>query len=102
MNFHIQELTNGNVIEVRRHFISDGRSIITISDITEQHRYEQSLRESENWIRTITDNVPAMIAYVNKQKQFMFTNKVYNQWYGDPGQDLIGQDLEASNLFDDW
>ena len=102
MNFHIQELTNGNVIEVRRHFISDGRSIITISDITEQHRYEQSLRESENWIRTITDNVPAMIAYVNKQKQFMFTNKVYNQWYGDPGQELIGQDLEASNLFDDW
>lgn len=102
MNFHIQELTNGNVIEVRRHYISDGKSIITISDITEQHHYEQSLRESENWIRTITDNVPAMIAYVNKQKQFMFTNKVYNQWYGDPGQELIGQDLETSNLFDDW
>ena len=102
MNFHIQELTNGNVIEVRRHYISDGKSIITISDITEQHHYEQSLRESENWIRTITDNVPAMIAYVNKQKQFMFTNKVYNQWYGETGQELVGQDLETSNLFDDW
>lgn len=102
MNFHTQELSNGKVIDVRRHFISDGQSIITLSDITEQHQYEQSLRESENWIRTITDNVPAMIAYVNKQKQFMFTNKVYNQWYGDQERELIGQDLATSNLFDDW
>lgn len=102
LNFHIQELSNGKVIDVRRHFVSDGQSIITLSDITEQHQYEQSIRESENWIRTITDNVPAMIAYVNKQKQFMFTNKVYNQWYGDQNHDLVGQDLEESNLFEDW
>lgn len=102
LNFHIQELSNGKVIDVRRHFVSDGQSIITLSDITEQHQYEQSIRESENWIRTITDNVPAMIAYVNKQKQFMFTNKVYNQWYGDQNHDLVGQDLEKSNLFDNW
>lgn len=102
LNFHIQELSNGKVIDVRRHFVSDGQSIITLSDITEQHQYEQSIRESENWIRTITDNVPAMIAYVNKQKQFMFTNQVYNQWYGDQIHDLVGQDLEKSNLFDDW
>lgn len=95
---HIQELLNGTVINVRRHFLADGKSIITIADITEQHQYELSLKESENWLRTITDNVPAMIAYVNNQRQFMFTNKVYNQWYGTKGSDLIGKHLESTQL----
>ncbi len=99
---HIQELTNGIVIDVRRHYLADGKSIITILDITEQYRYELSLKESENWLRTITDNVPAMIAYVNNKKQFMFTNKVYSQWYGGEDLELIGKDLEQSELFDDY
>ena len=101
-HYHIQELTNGMVIDVHRHYLNDGKSIITLSNITEQHHYEQSIKESENWLRTITDNVPAMIAYVNNKKQFMFTNKVYNQWYGGSAGDLVGQDLEQSKLFDDY
>ena len=99
---NIQELNNGTVIDVRRHYLTDGKSIITILDITERYQYELSLKESENWLRMITDNVPAMIAYVNKQKQFMFTNKVYNQWYGGNSQDLIGKYLEKSKVFHDY
>lgn len=99
---HVQELTNGRVIDVHRHYLNDGKSIITLSDITEQHQYEQSIKESENWLRTITDNVPAMIAYVNNDKQFMFTNKMYNQWYGGNTRELVGQNLEQSKLFDDY
>jgi PAS domain S-box-containing protein len=99
---HIQELNNGTVIDVRRHYLPDGKSIITILDITERYQYELSLKESENWLRMITDNVPAMIAYVNNQKQFMFTNKVYKQWYGGHSEDLIGKSLEQSKVFDDY
>jgi PAS domain S-box-containing protein len=99
---HIQELPNGTVIDVRRHFLADGKSIITLADITEQHQYELSLKESEIWLRTITDNVPAMIAYVNNKKRFIFTNKVYNKWYGQDGSELIGKALEETHLFDDY
>ena len=101
-HYHIQELSNGKVIDVHRHYLHDGKSIITLSDITEQHQYEQSIKESENWLRTITDNVPAMIAYVNNNKQFMFTNKVYNKWYGGSAGDLVGQNVAQSKLFDEY
>ena len=101
-HYHIQELSNGKVIDVHRHYLHDGKSIITLSDITEQHQYEQSIKESENWLRTITDNVPAMIAYVNNNKQFMFTNKVYNKWYGGSAGDLVGKNVAQSKLFDEY
>jgi len=93
-----QALANGKVINVRRYFLADGKSIITIADITEQHQYELSLKESENWLRTITDNVPAMIAYVNNERQFVFANKVYNQWYGANGTSVIGKSIEDTQL----
>ena len=63
---YTQTLINGTVLEIRDHRLKNGKIIKTYSDITERHRYAESLRKSESWLRLITDNVPAMIAYVGK------------------------------------
>lgn len=42
----------------------------------------ESLRQSERWIRTITDNVPAMLAYLSADCRYLFTNRHYDQFYG--------------------
>jgi len=57
-----------------------------------QHCYAESLKKSERWLRLITDNVPAMIAYVGADLKFQFTNQVYIDWYGHSPADLY--DLE--------
>jgi len=72
----------GQVIEVRTHPMPKGGFINTYTDITERHKYAESLRQSEQWIRLITDNVPALIAYLDKDLKYRFTNKVYNEWFG--------------------
>ena len=97
-----QILTNGKVIQIEHHRLTNGQTIKTFVDITSQYNYAQSLRESETWLRTITDNVPAMIAYINKDKQFTFTNKAYNRWYNPQNINLLGQDLQASKLFNNY
>lgn len=75
-------LNDGRVIEVRTHPLSDGGFINTYTDITERYHHARQLLESERWIRLITDQVPALIAYVDHQLFFSFTNRVYDEWYG--------------------
>jgi len=80
--YYVQTLSNGTVVEIRDHHLSNGKLIKTYTDITERHRYAESLKKSERWLRLITDNVPAMIAYVGADLKFQFTNQVYTDWYG--------------------
>jgi len=77
-------LDDGRVIEVRTHPMPDGGFINTYTDITERYQHAEQLRESERWIRLITDQVPALIAYVDAELRYSFTNRVYDEWYGWP------------------
>jgi PAS domain S-box-containing protein len=88
--YHVQCLSNGTVVEIRDHHLKNGKLIKTYTDITERHRYAESLKKSERWLRLITDNVPAMIAYVGSDLKFQFTNQVYLDWYGHSASELYG------------
>ncbi|ROV59951.1 PAS domain S-box protein [Vibrio ponticus] len=94
----VQKLSNGTVVEVRSHRLSNGKTIKTFTDITEAHQYAESLRESESRLRLITDNVPAMIAYVGADLRFQFTNKVYQDWYGREKGEHFGVDLKNQRV----
>jgi PAS domain S-box-containing protein len=83
----------GQVIEVRTHPMPVGGFVNTYTDITERHRYAESLRQSERWIRLITDNVPALIAYLDQDLHYRFTNKVYNEWFGKTHGSLNGKSI---------
>lgn len=101
-DYYTQTLTDGTVLEIRDHRLSNGQIIKTYSDITERHRDAESLRKSESWLRLITDNVPAMIAYVGKDLKYQFTNQVYVDWYGWPQGGLNGLELEQSRVHSDF
>ena len=56
-----------------------------------QQRAEMSekLRQTEQALRTVTDNVPALIAHVDAQERFVFINHFKDQLYGlDPDSSL--------------
>ncbi|MFW1677759.1 NahK/ErcS family hybrid sensor histidine kinase/response regulator [Pontibacter sp. JAM-7] len=94
-----QRSDKGQVVEVRTHPMPEGGFVNTYTDITERHRYAESLRESEQWIRLITDNVPAMIAYLGEDLVYRFTNKVYDEWFGLPRGALNGKSIH--DAYDD-
>jgi len=99
--YHVQTLSNGTVVEIRDHHLKNGKIIKTYTDITERHRYSESLKKSERWLRLITDNVPAMIAYVGSDLKFQFTNQVYLNWYGHSASELYGlEDYQHRTNFD--
>ncbi|MDF2180770.1 PAS domain-containing hybrid sensor histidine kinase/response regulator [Neptuniibacter sp. CAU 1671] len=94
-----QRSEKGQVVEVRTHPMPEGGFVNTYTDITERHRYAETLRESEQWIRLITDNVPAMIAYLSADLVYRFTNKVYDEWFGLPRGALNGKSIH--DAYDD-
>ncbi|MBT4501976.1 MAG: PAS domain S-box protein [Gemmatimonadetes bacterium] len=51
-------------------------------EIAERQQVEKTLRESEARIRLITDNVPGLIAYVDRDMTYRFVNKGYERWFG--------------------
>ncbi|SKA46408.1 hybrid sensor histidine kinase/response regulator [Enterovibrio nigricans] len=92
----VQTLSDGRVIEVRSHAMDNADYVNTYTDITQRYLDAKELRETEQWLRLITDNVPALIAYVGDDLHYQFTNRAYDQWYGFPRGELVGKHISFS------
>ena len=97
-----QHLFDGRTLEIRTHPLPTGGFVNTFTDITERYRHAEALRESERWIRLITDHVPALIAYVSADLTYAFTNKVYEEWYRWPRDGMLGQPLREVHSGEHW
>jgi diguanylate cyclase (GGDEF)-like protein/PAS domain S-box-containing protein len=54
---------------------------IMVLDITERHDAELALERSEQRIRTITDNLPSLIAHFDRDYRYTFANAHYLRWF---------------------
>ena len=63
-------------------------------DITERKTAELLRDESEKRLVTITDNLPALIAYVDENRVFRFANRAYEKWFERPLDQIIGQPFD--------
>jgi diguanylate cyclase (GGDEF)-like protein/PAS domain S-box-containing protein len=65
-------------------------------DITERKESELRLAESEERLRTITDNVPVLIAHLDSERRYVFANAVHQSWLGKPAADILGKTMEEA------
>ncbi|OHV13459.1 hybrid sensor histidine kinase/response regulator [Kushneria phosphatilytica] len=85
---------DGTVIDVEGNPMPGGGFVYTYQDITSQKRTEEALIRSENNIRIYTDNVPALIAYFDRDCHYLFTNRAYESVMGIDRLDAIGKRAE--------
>lgn len=62
-------------------------------EIAERERAEEALRESEERLRTIADNLPVLIGYVDAEERYQFINRTYEAWFGGPASHYLGRTL---------
>jgi PAS domain S-box-containing protein len=103
---------NGQVIAVSGTPLPQGGFVTTYSDVTEDRRRQEklertveertrALQQSEDWLRLVTDNIPALIAYLSPGPVFRFANRRYADWFGQsvasiagrPAPEVVGDDL---------
>ena len=51
----------------------------------------QRLRASEEELRTITDSIPAMVAFVDCDQRYRFVNRNYERWLGLKPEQMLGR-----------
>jgi diguanylate cyclase (GGDEF)-like protein/PAS domain S-box-containing protein len=54
---------------------------------------EAALRESEERLRLVANNVPALISYVDREQRYRFSNRTYDDWFGIAHEGMHGRSL---------
>lgn len=104
---------NGQIVAVSGTPLPQGGFVTTYSDVTEDRRLQEklektveertrALRQSEDWLRLVTDNIPALIAYIAPGPVFRFANRRYAEWFGQSVASIVGrsaQDVAGPDLY---
>jgi PAS domain S-box-containing protein len=70
------------------------RFLGVIEDITPKKFAEEKFRRSEEQLRTITNSIPALISYVDRDLRYQFINAEYQRWFGKPESEVLGHRME--------
>lgn len=68
----------------------------TSTDIHDLKLAEAALQASEERLRDLTDALPVLISYLDRDHVFRFANKAYETWFGRPLAEIVG--LHAREL----
>lgn len=60
-------------------------------DVTDRKNSELRVAESEDRLRAVTDSLPVLIAYIDREERFRFANAMYGTWCAMPPAQVIGQ-----------
>ena len=86
-------LASGRTLMVNRDAMRNGGMVITLRDVSDEERAAEAIRDSERRIRIYTDNVPVLIAYIDRDERYRFTNQPYQKALNLSSADLEGRSL---------
>ena len=64
-----------------------------VLDLSARRDAELALARSEQRLRTITDNMPVLISYIDKDERYQFCNRTYVDWMGVAADRIVGSSM---------
>ena len=76
--------------------VDDSISGITVIayECTNEVIAKQKIAESEKLLHLITDALPVLVAYIDKDRKYRFNNKTYEAWFGHTLDEISGRSME--------
>jgi len=65
----------------------------SLRDVSARKEAEKKLKESENTLRLITNNIPAIVGQINKESRYIFANKGYEKYSELNAHEIIGKSV---------
>lgn len=69
-------------------------AVVAMKDVTDLKESERRLEANERLLRTITDNLPVLIAYIDQDERYQFANATYEKWFGLSTQQMVGKTVK--------
>lgn len=69
-----------------------------VRDLTETLRAAAAIRDSEQRYKNITDNLPVLISYIDRDLRYRAANRLYEKWYRKPVSEIIGRRMDEVML----
>jgi diguanylate cyclase (GGDEF)-like protein/PAS domain S-box-containing protein len=66
-----------------------------IIDVSDRKEAELKLQASEGLLRTIADNIPAFVSFIDTDNHFQFVNRPYETWFNLPLVAIRGRALSS-------
>ena len=61
-----------------------------MQDVTDLHEAQARVEESEHRLRGITDNIPLLVGYIDRERRYRFNSRYYETWLGRPLSEITG------------
>lgn len=65
--------------------------VLVFSDVTEQYRTVQALREREHELSAMTDAIPGPLVRLDRDSHYRFANAAYRRWFGIGMPEIVGR-----------
>src|SRR5258708_27868432 len=82
------------------HVLIAGAAVLMASAVIMTRRWgqrteeaEAALSESEERLRLIANNVPALISYVDREQRYQYSNRTYADWFGIQHEGMRGKTI---------
>ncbi|MBV8635676.1 MAG: diguanylate cyclase, partial [Burkholderiaceae bacterium] len=67
-----------------------------VLDITPRRTAELQLAAQEKLLRGLTDHLPALVSYIDREERFQFNNQPYEAWLGKPLSEITGKHVREA------
>ncbi|MBF0516991.1 MAG: PAS domain S-box protein, partial [Nitrospirae bacterium] len=93
-------MMENELVEYRHHLkkLVDQKSLEIIEmnkqlqqEVEKRAANENELKEKEEFLRLVTDSLPALVGYIDVESRYLFANKLYEQWFGYCRDEIIGK-----------
>jgi len=71
-------------------------AVVALKDVSQLTESRARALESEERLRTIADNVPALIAYLDTGLRYRFANQRYQEWFGVRCENMLGKTVREA------
>ncbi|MGV3639181.1 MAG: PAS domain-containing protein [Adhaeribacter sp.] len=68
--------------------------VVFALEVTEQVAARKGVEASEQQLRLVTDALPVLISYIDRQERYRFANKAYETWFPLKARDLLGRQIQ--------
>ncbi len=63
-------------------------------NITERKQFEAAVERGREQLQLVSDNVPALISYVDAERRYRWCNHAYTEWFNTPVSAVVGRTMQ--------